>query len=57
MVESLVQMKAEQRGGNRGGRNDPTAVKRRQQAYAMFTIPRRKARAKVKKNGHPKKLK
>jgi hypothetical protein len=57
MLESLLQMMAQQRVGNRAGRIEPRAVKRRPKAYPMLTIPRGKAREKVKKNGHPKKLK
>jgi hypothetical protein len=57
MLESLFQMMAQQRVGNRAGRIEPRAVKRRPKAYPMLMIPRGEAREKVKKNGHPKKLK
>jgi hypothetical protein len=57
MLESLFQMMAQQRVGNRPGRVEPRAVKRRPKAYSLLTKPRNEARAEVKKNGHPKKLK
>ena len=57
LLESLFQMMAQQRVGNRAGRIEPRAVKRRPKAYPMLMIPRGGAREKVKKNGHPKKLK
>ena len=56
-IEHLFQIMAQQRVGNRPGRIEPRAVKRRPKAYSWLTIPRNKARAEVKKNGHPKKLK
>ena len=57
MLESFIQMMAQQRVGNREGRIEPRAVKRRPKAYPMLIIPRNEARKKVKKKGHPKKLK
>lgn len=57
MLESLFYMMAQQRVGNRPGRIEPRAVKRRPKAYPLLTKPRDKARVEVKKNGHPKKLK
>jgi hypothetical protein len=43
--------------GNRPGRIEPRAVKRRSKPYSLLTQPRHQARAEVKKNGHPQKLK
>jgi len=57
MVETLFHMMAQQRIGNRSGRIEPRVVKRRSKAYPMLTVPRNAARKKVKKYGHPKKLK
>ena len=56
-LESLFHMMAQQRVGNRPGRIEPRAVKRRPKPYPMLTILRGEAREKVKKYGHPKKLK
>jgi hypothetical protein len=56
-LEILFQMMAQQRVGNRPGRIEPRAVKRRPKAYPLLTKPRNIARAEVKKYGHPKKLK
>lgn len=56
-IAFIAQMMAQQRVGNRPGRIEPRAVKRRPKPYPLLTIPRDKARAKVKKQGHPKKLK
>jgi hypothetical protein len=43
--------------GNRAGRIEPRAVKRRPKAYPLLMIPRAEARQAVMKNGHPKKMK
>ena len=48
---------AQQTVGNRPGRIEPRAIKRRQKAYPLLTQPRSVARDNVRKNGHPKKLK
>jgi hypothetical protein len=56
-IELISQMVAQQRVGNRPGRIEPRAVKRRPKAYPLLMKPRDEARAEVKKNGHPKKLK
>ena len=48
---------AQQQVGNRPGRIEPRAVKRRPKPYPMLTKPRNLAKAIVMKNGHPKKLK
>jgi len=56
-LELLFQIMAKRRVGNRPGRIEPRAVKRRPKAYPLLTKPRDEARADVKKNGHPKKLK
>jgi hypothetical protein len=56
-VNSIFQLMAQQRVGNRPGRIEPRAVKRRPKAYPLLIKPRDKARAEVRKYGHPKKLK
>jgi len=43
--------------GNRPGRIEPRAVKRRPKALPLLTKPRGVARENVKLYGHPKKLK
>lgn len=48
---------AQQRVGNRPGRIEPRAVKRRPKTFPLLTKPRAIARAFVQKHGHPKKLK
>ena len=53
----LFQIMAQQQVGNRPGRIEPRAVKRRPKAYPLLTKPRNEARTEVKKYGHPKKLK
>ena len=54
---ALCALMAQQRVGNRPGRIEPRAVKRRPKAYPLLTVPRPKARENVRKFGHPKKLK
>ncbi len=53
----LFRLMAQQRVGNRPGRIEPRAVKRRPKAYPLLTVERHKAREKVREHGHPKKLK
>lgn len=48
---------AQQRVGNRPGRIEPRAIKRRPKPFPRLTKPRHTAREEVLKNGHPKKLK
>lgn len=54
---NLFALIAQQKVGNRPGRIEPRAVKRRPKCYPMLTKPRTEAREIVIKNGHPKKLK
>ena len=54
---ALCALMAQQRVGNRPGRIEPRAVKRRPKAYPLLITPRPHAREKVQKYGHPKKLK
>ena len=54
---TLLLLMSQQRVGNRPGRIEPRAVKRRPKAYPLLTVPREQARDAVRRYGHPKKLK
>lgn len=54
---SLCLLMAQQKVGNRPGRIEPRAVKRRPKAYSLLMKPRQEARQSVREHGHPKKLK
>jgi len=56
-VIELLRLMAQQCVGKRPGRIEPRAVKRRPKAFPLLTKPRDQARAIVKAEGHPKKLK
>ena len=56
-IDGLFVLIAQQKVGNRPGRIEPRAIKRRPKQYPMLTQPRELARAHVLKHGHPKKLK
>jgi len=53
----LFELMSQKRVGNRPGRREPKAVKRRPKAYPLLTKPRREARQHVLEFGHTKKLK
>jgi hypothetical protein len=53
----LLALVAEQTIGNRPGRIEPRAVKRRPKPYPLLTKTRTLAKEQVRKYGHPKKLK
>ncbi len=53
----LLVLIAEQRVGNRSGRIEPRAVKKRPKPYPRLMKPRAQAREEILKNGHPKTLK
>ncbi len=53
----LFALIAQQQVGNRPGRIEPRAVKRRPKPYPLLTQPRTVARENVRVHGHPKKLK
>jgi len=53
----LFYLMSQQRVGNRPGRIEPRAVKRRPKPYPLLTKPRATARREILKFGHPKKLK
>lgn len=54
---ALFLLMSKQRVGNRPGRIEPRALKRRPKAFPILSKPRAEAREIVKKYGHPKKLK
>ncbi len=56
-LASFFQIMAQQQVGNRSGRIEPRAVKRRPKTYPLLTKHRQQARDEVRKHGHPKKLK
>ncbi len=56
-LHSLFFLIAEQRVGNRPGRIEPRAVKRRPKPFALLTKPRALARKKVREHGHPREVK
>ena len=53
----LYDLIAQQRVGNRPGRIEPRAIKRRPKPYPLLMKPRPQARTDVRLHGHPKKLK
>ena len=53
---AVCALMAQQRVGNRPGRIEPRALKRRPKPYPLLMVPRQQARRTVKKYGHPKKL-
>ena len=56
-LSALFVLIAQQRVGERPGRIEPRAIKRRPKCYPLLTKPREIAREDVRKYGHPKKLK
>jgi len=56
-VDVLLALIAQQRVGNRPGRMEPRAVKRRPKPFPLLTKPRAAARAHVARHGHARKLK
>ncbi len=55
--ELLFILIAQQKIGNRPGRIEPRAVKRRPKPFSLLTKPRKEARAEIRENEHPKKIK
>ena len=53
---ALLQLISQQQVGDRPGRIEPRAVKRRPKPLPLLTKPRHLARLEILKNGHPKKL-
>lgn len=57
MYIELLLLISERVVGNRPGRVEPRCVKRRPKPHPLLTKPRAEARAEIRKNGHPKKIK
>jgi hypothetical protein len=55
--QGLLLLIAQQHVGNRPGRIEPRAIKRRPKPFPLLTKPRHIAREQVRKFGHPRKLK
>ncbi|KRP48582.1 hypothetical protein TU73_00340 [Pseudomonas libanensis] len=56
-VQNLLKLIAKKRVGNRPGRIEPRAIKRRPKPYPMLMQTRSAARAEVRRKGHPKRVK
>jgi hypothetical protein len=56
-VSGLVLLVSEQSLGNRPGKVESRAIKRRPKPYSLLTKTRQEARTDIKKYGHPKNLK
>ena len=56
-LQKLLKYISEKVVGNRAGRIEPRALKKRCNAYKLLTVPRDVARVEVIKNGHYKKMK
>ena len=55
-VEILFALIAQKRVGQRPGRIEPRAVKRRPKPFARLTVPRQVAREQIARRGHGKKF-
>lgn len=55
--QSVLILIAHNKVGNRSGRVEPRAVKRRPKPFRLLTKTRNVARQEIRENGHPKKLK
>jgi len=55
--QALLLLIAQQRVGDRPGRVEPRAVKRRPKPYPLLTVSREHARAFIRLHGHPKRAK
>lgn len=56
-LDDFLRMIGQQQVGNRPGRIEPRAIKRRPKPFPLLTQPRPQARADLALHGHPKKLK
>ncbi len=56
-LAGLFVLMAQQQVGNRPGRIEPRALKRRPKPFPLLTKPRHIAREDIRAHGHPKKLK
>ena len=56
-IQCVLVLMAQKRVGKRLGRIEPRVVKRRPKPFLLLTQPRSPAREKVRRFGHPKRLK
>jgi hypothetical protein len=56
-LAKLIELISQQRVGNRPGRIEPRAVKRRPKAFPLLTRTRPEARERIRRHGHPAKVK
>lgn len=56
-VKQLLRRISEKHIGNRTGRIEPRAIKKRRNEYPLLMKPRTIAREEIKQNDHPKKIK
>lgn len=56
-LDDLLRWIAKRRVGNRPGRSEPRAVKRRPKPHSLLTVPRAAARANIAARGHPRRAK
>lgn len=56
-IKQLLRRISEKHIGNRAGRVEPRAIKRRRNDYPLLMKLRNAAKEEIRKNGHPKKLK
>lgn len=56
-LHRLFMLMSQQKVGNRPGRIEPRAVKRRPKPFPFLDKPRQEAREEIRRNGHPKKAK
>ncbi|MDT4850292.1 IS4 family transposase ISPen1 [compost metagenome] len=56
-LHGLLLLIAQQRVGNRAGRVEPRALKRRPKPYPLLTRTRQAARAEIRRSGHPRRVK
>ncbi len=57
MDDQMIDLIAKRTVGNRPGRMEPRAIKRRPKPYKLLQLPRAESRCEIMKNGHPKKMK
>jgi hypothetical protein len=55
--QNLLTLIGKKRIGNREGRIEPRAIKKRQNGYPLLMTQRGLAREEIGKSGHPRKLK
>ena len=56
-IGDLFILIAQQKVGDRPGRIEPRAIKRRPKPFPLLTVPRGLAQERVARHGHPRKLK